>query len=222
MNGAKTICSINKLMMTDSIRSDPSPTTIRSNYWKKTTSIVNHLVKGSAIFIFPSLLQSNSIVNAMESSDFKAVRKAVYDLVKSNPDKGPTLLRLAWHSSGTYDKISKTGGSSLGTIRFKEELSHGANNGLDLAVSWLEPIHLSNPTISYADLYTLSGGKLIKIVMTFVNIYLHYHLLLVVAIEALGGPIIGWRAGRVDSITPSDVTPDGRLPSADKGSPANT
>jgi catalase (peroxidase I) len=29
------------------------------------------------------------------------------------------------HSSGTYDKMSKTGGSNGGTIRFKEELSHG-------------------------------------------------------------------------------------------------
>lgn len=62
------------------------------------------------------------------------------------------------HSSGTYDKMTRTGGSSLGTIRFKEELSHGANAGLDLAISWLEPIHASFPSLSYADLYTLAGG----------------------------------------------------------------
>jgi hypothetical protein len=30
----------------------------------------------------------------------------------------------------------------------------------------------------------------------------------------MGGPAIGWRAGRVDSMDPADVTPDGRLPSA--------
>ena len=39
--------------------------------------------------------------------------------------QGPTLVRLAWHSSGTYDKVSKTGGSGPGTMRFKEELAHG-------------------------------------------------------------------------------------------------
>lgn len=43
-------------------------------------------------------------------------------------------LRLAWHSSGTYDRISKTGGSQGGTMRFKEELADGANAGLYTAV----------------------------------------------------------------------------------------
>ena len=38
----------------------------------------------------------------------------------------------------------------------------------------------------------------------------------------LGGPKVGWRAGRVDSYDPKDVTPDGRLPEADKGSPDKT
>lgn len=31
--------------------------------------------------------------------------------------------------------------------------------------------------------------------------------------EAMGGPKIPFRAGRVDAIDPSTVTPDGRLPS---------
>ena len=51
------------------------------------------------------------------------------------------------------------------------------------------------PEISYADLYTLAGK---------------------VAIEAAGGPEIVWRAGRVDELSPDAVTPDGRLPDADK------
>lgn len=42
--------------------------------------------------------------------------------------------RLAWHSSGTYDKISKTGGSQGGTMRFTEEQADGANAGLSNAV----------------------------------------------------------------------------------------
>ena len=38
-------------------------------------------------------------------------------IMAADADKGPTLVRLAWHSSGTYDKMSKTGGSGQGTIR---------------------------------------------------------------------------------------------------------
>lgn len=139
-----------------------------------------------------------------EAPDAKAttasIGKAKADLVKlikADYSKGPTLVRLAWHSSGTYDKMSKTGGSGQGTIRFKEELKHGGNAGLDTAVAWLEPIKKANPSISYADLYTLGG---------------------VVAIKTLGGPDVPWRAGRVDSMNPKDVTPDGRLPGADNGS----
>ena len=131
--------------------------------------------------------------------DFKKVRDDIKELIKSKPDKGPTLVRLAWHSSGTYDAMSKTGGSNGGTIRFKQELAHGANAGLDYPIVWLEPIYKKynkDSDLSYADLYTLAG---------------------VVAIEALGGPKVGWRAGRVDTIDESKVTPDGRLPDADKG-----
>lgn len=42
----------------------------------------------------------------------------------------PVLIRLAWHSSGTYSKEDNTGGSNYATMRFKPEASHGANNGL--------------------------------------------------------------------------------------------
>jgi cytochrome c peroxidase len=48
--------------------------------------------------------------------------------------QGPTIVRLAWHCSGTYDKDARDGGSAGGTIRFKNELAHGANAGLALAV----------------------------------------------------------------------------------------
>ena len=67
----------------------------------------------------------------------------------------------AWHSSGTYDKMSKDGGSGRGTIRFKEELVHGGNAGLDTtAVVWMEDVKKKyGDSLSYADLYTLGGGK---------------------------------------------------------------
>jgi cytochrome c peroxidase len=110
------------------------------------------------------------------------------------------FVRLAWHSSGTYDKETKTGGSGAGTIRLKEELAHGGNAGLaDTAVPWLEPIHAKyeKDGLSYADLYTLAG---------------------VASIKALGGPTIGWSSGRTDQLE-DFVTPDGRLPAADSGPP---
>jgi cytochrome c peroxidase len=90
------------------------------------------------------------------------------------------LVRLAWHSSGTYDKNTGTGGSGGGTIRFKEELAHGGNAGLgDTAVKWLEPIYAKYDGLSYADLYTLSG---------------------VAAIKAMNGPTIGWLVGALTSL----------------------
>jgi hypothetical protein len=100
--------------------------------------------------------------------DYKAVATDIADMIKKEPDWGPTLVRLAWHSSGTYDKMSKTGGSGQGTIRFKEELVHGGNAGLaTTAVKWMEPIHAkyAKAGLSYADLYTLGGGKCIQSVV---------------------------------------------------------
>lgn len=97
--------------------------------------------------------------------------------------------------------MQKDGGSSGGTIRFDEELAHGANAGLKQAVAWMEPIAKKHK-ISHADLYTFGG---------------------VVAIANAGGPAVGWRAGRVDALDPkTTVTADGRLPAADKGSPQAT
>jgi cytochrome c peroxidase len=112
----------------------------------------------------------------------------------------PAFVRLAWHSSGTYDKVTNTGGSGGGTSRLKEELDHGANAGLAVtAVQWLEPIHAkyANDGLSYGDLYTLAG---------------------VASIKALGGPTIGWSSGRKD-LPEEFATPDGRLPAADSGPP---
>lgn len=138
--------------------------------------------------------------NAVEGVDYSAVAADIAALIKADPDKGPTLVRLAWHSSGTYDKMSKTGGSALGTMRFKEEFSHGANAGLpSTAIAWMDDIKSKyGDGLSYADLYTLAG---------------------VVAVKSLGGPDVKWGFGRVDSMDPADVTPDGRLPAADSGPP---
>ncbi|KAJ1892697.1 heme peroxidase [Kickxella alabastrina] len=131
--------------------------------------------------------------------DYNAVYKDIADLLEDeNYDDGsygPILVRLAWHSSGTFDKKTKTGGSEGATIRFHPESNHGANAGLDVARARLEPLKKKYPHISYGDLYTLAG---------------------VVAVQELGGPTVRWRPGRVEK-KEDECTPDGRLPDAAQG-----
>eukprot|EP00252_Welwitschia_mirabilis_P013509 TRINITY_DN2970_c0_g1_i1.p1 TRINITY_DN2970_c0_g1~~TRINITY_DN2970_c0_g1_i1.p1 ORF type:complete len:252 (-),score=34.66 TRINITY_DN2970_c0_g1_i1:347-1102(-) len=107
----------------------------------------------------------------------------------------PIMVRIAWHSAGTFDVKSRTGGP-FGTMRFAGELAHGANSGLDIAVRLLQPIKDQFPIISYADLYQLAG---------------------VVAVEVTGGPDIPFHPGREDK-SESDMPEEGRLPDATKGS----
>lgn len=73
----------------------------------------------------------------------------VYDEVASRLEEkddyddgsyGPVLVRLAWHASGTYDKVTGTGGSNGATMRFAPEGGHGANAGLSAARDFLEPV----------------------------------------------------------------------------------
>jgi cytochrome c peroxidase len=166
--------------------------------WSTTTAVIMAL---GGVTFHPSLAAAAEVKPKDKKGpddDYKAAARDIMRLVAANKAKGPTLVRLAWHSSGTYDKMAQDGGSGKGTIRFQEELAHGGNAGLArTAVKWLEPIHAKHPAVSYADLYTLAG---------------------VASIKALGGPTIPWRAGRVDALSPDNtVTPDGRLPSADSG-----
>ncbi|XP_038707554.1 L-ascorbate peroxidase, cytosolic-like [Tripterygium wilfordii] len=104
----------------------------------------------------------------------------------------PLMLRIAWHSAGTFDVCTKTGGP-FGTMRHAAEQNHGSNTGLNIAVSLLEPIKEQFPIISYADLYQLAG---------------------VVAVEITGGPDVPFHPGRQDKPEPP---PEGRLPNATKG-----
>jgi cytochrome c peroxidase len=111
------------------------------------------------------------------------------------------MVRLAWHSSGTYSVHAKNHGSSGGTIRHSEELGHGANAGLAKLVSMLDTIYSKYKNkISFADLIILSGC---------------------VAIREMGGPEVIFRSGRKDKPV-SDTPPEGRLPDADKGSMGKT
>jgi cytochrome c peroxidase len=107
----------------------------------------------------------------------------------------PVILRLAWHSSGTYDKETNVGGSNYATMRFPPESLHGANAGLDLARDLMENVKREFKWISYGDLWTLGG---------------------VAAVQEMAGPKIPWRPGRIDGFA-VNVTPDGRLPDASQG-----
>lgn len=132
--------------------------------------------------------------------DYDIVRNDIVDILDEEDyddgSYGPLLVRLGWHTSGTFDKKSNTGGSEGCTIRFRPERDHGANAGLDIAMKRLEPIKKKHPDISYADLYTLAA---------------------VVSIEEMGGPEIKWRPGRSDKPSGAFCTPDGRLPDAKQG-----
>ncbi|XP_050212951.1 L-ascorbate peroxidase, cytosolic-like [Mercurialis annua] len=104
----------------------------------------------------------------------------------------PFILRLAWHSAGTYEVVTDTGGP-FGTIRFQAELAHAANSGLEIAVGLLQPLKEQFSILTYADFYQLAG---------------------VVAVEITGGPEISFRPGREDK---TRVPPEGRLPNPTQG-----
>ena len=113
-----------------------------------------------------------------------------------------TFVRLAWHCAGTYSKADNSGGSDGARVRFNPEATWGANAGLGPARDALEPVKAKfGKALSYADLYTLSG---------------------VAAVEAMGGPSIPYKLGRVDEPSGAKSPPDGRLPDADKGCKAAT
>jgi len=136
--------------------------------------------------------------------DIAAIRTDIIAAIESEDEKRKdgssiqgTLIRLAWHASGTFCNSTKTGGSNGATMRCAPESEWGANAGLKGARDFLEPIKSKYPNLSYADLWTLAG---------------------VVAVENMGGPNVPWRSGRSDSAAPTSV-PDGRLPAADSGAP---
>lgn len=131
----------------------------------------------------------------MAEGDYEAVAEAIRKIIPNEDyddgSTGPVLVRLAWHASGTYDAATGTGGSNGATMRFTMEAKDGANNGLEHARAFLEPIKKQFPWITYADLWTFAG---------------------VVALEAMGGPKVPWKPGRIDYPDDSNVPPNGRLP----------
>lgn len=132
------------------------------------------------------------------SSRYQEIYNAIANKIRDEDEYdegigyGPVLVRLAWHSAGTWDKKTNLGGSFGGTYRYPKETNDPSNCGLQEAAKFLSPIHEKFPWISHGDLYTLAG---------------------VTAVQELQGPKIPWRSGRVDQ--PEEKTPDnGMLPDA--------
>lgn len=138
--------------------------------------------------------------------DINAVREELKVLM-NNPswDDGslaPLFIRLAWHSSGTYDAATGTGGSNGAGMRFATEAADPENAGLGYARAFLEPVKAKFPGISYSDLWILASY---------------------VGLEMTGGPVIPFTPGRTDHPDESYWTcPQsggmsyGRLPAAEK------
>ncbi|CAG8980655.1 hypothetical protein HYALB_00013066 [Hymenoscyphus albidus] len=135
-----------------------------------------------------------------KAGDFAPVRQDIAKLLHQpeydDGSAGPVLVRLAWHSAGTYDAETDTGGSNGAGMRYEAEGGDPANAGLQHARVFLEPVKAKYPWITYADLWTLAG---------------------VVAIKEMGGPDIPWLGGRTDYVDDSKLPPRGRLPDAAQG-----
>lgn len=151
-----------------------------------------------------------------EGPNWDEIRKEIVKILDDDTYKdssyegatpGPLLIRLAWHSAGTYCKSTRTGGSSGATMRFEPELGWGANAGLKVAQDLLEPVKKKFPSVSYADLWIYAAC---------------------VAIEEMGGEKVPFTPGRKDKTAKEcpawdgPTCKDGRLPSADMGSPDKT